>query len=73
MREDDVNGIVIGAQLLKGALYYDGRQQGQSLYAENDRDLAALANAEYERIKAECGPVFRDIYPGGVWETRIYQ
>ena len=73
MLEDDVNGTVIGTQFIKGALYYSGRQQGQPFYAETDQELAALGRAEYERIKADCGAVFRDIYPGNTWETRAHQ
>ena len=73
MQEDDVNGHVIGTQFIKGALYYSGRPQGQPFYAETDQGLAALGNAEFERIKAECGAVFRDIYPADSWETRAYQ
>jgi len=68
---DDVNGVIIGPDLLVGALYYQGRPQTGQLYAESDDALLVLAKGEKDRIRLECGAAFPLIFPEDSWELRI--
>lgn len=71
---DDVNGTVIGSITTSiGGLYYDGRKQGKTFYAQSDDELIRLSNEQLEKIKLENGEfVFKLIYPEEKWEIRIY-
>jgi len=70
--EEEVNGQVIGKYVYAGALYYDGRKQGNTLYAESEAALKDVAEANLRNLKMDCGAVFRDIFPHDTWELRIY-
>jgi hypothetical protein len=69
---DDVNGIVIGDIEITGKLFYDGRQQGNTLHAKDEVELRKLAVIEKERIKSEQGNEFKWLFREDIWELRIY-
>lgn len=70
---DDVNGQVIGAILMRGKIFYDGRSQGQDIYTETEVELRTMANDAYKAIKTQAGRAFELIYPNvKAWELRIY-
>lgn len=70
---DDVNGTVIGTMYMQGAVFYDGRKQGKTLYAESDAELRNKANEYFAELKKECGEAFTAIYPNvRAFELRIF-
>jgi hypothetical protein len=69
---DDVNGIVIGDIEITGKLFYDGRQQGNTLHGKDEVELRKLAVIEKERIKSEQGNEFKWLFREDIWELRIY-
>ena len=69
---DDVNSTIVGGDYMCGYLAYDGRKQTGTLYADDITGLLKLADQQLAEIKAECGPVFRDIYPmENKWELKV--
>lgn len=73
LKDDDVGGSIIGGDVIVGALYYDGRNQSGNIYADSQDELELLAKEKLEEIKAECGHLFKTLYPNlSAWELRIY-
>lgn len=68
---DIVNGIVIGEVKIKGELYYNGRKQ-DTFWCDNQEELMNKSKERIKRFKKELGKVFIHIFPGDLWELRIY-
>ena len=72
-KEDDVCGQIIGDILSVGFLSYEGRKQGQTLYADNEVELKKKAEQLKSEIINDMGEAFRMIYPGDNWKLVIQQ
>ena len=73
LKEDDVCGQIIGSIASVGFLSYDGRQQGQTIYAENESELKRKAEVMKNEIINDMGEAFKLIYPGDNWKLVILQ
>lgn len=70
---DDVRGTVIGEVQIPGALYYDGRRLGSTLWGSDDQALKKAAEARIAEIKSGAGETYSQIYPDkNKWELRIF-
>jgi hypothetical protein len=67
MRDEEVNGQIIGGDYGQCWLTYDGRKQGPTLYARSAVTAREALAAEHRRIKDECGAAYADIYPAPLW------
>lgn len=70
---DDVNGVICGDSDIKfkAALFYDGRPQGNSFWANNDPAIYEIA----DKIKAELiSGAHEWLYQDELlWELRVYE
>jgi len=74
MKDEDVNGQVIGNIETVGQVFYENRPQGPQLYANDSIELRGYAEKAISRFKHECGDAVNLIYPNeSAWELRIYQ
>lgn len=72
LKDDDVNGVIIGGECIVGYLTYEGRRQGKQLYAGSEGHLHAMATQYREEIIESCGMAAREIYPDSdAWCLRI--
>ena len=69
---DDVRGVIIGGDWFNWQLFYDSRPQSRRMPADTEQLAENAGRAAYQRIMAECGQVFKDIYPLDKWEIRIW-
>jgi hypothetical protein len=70
MFDDDVRGVVVGACLIQGRLYYDGRPQGPTFYGETDEVVLEQARAYKDQCDAE--PIGKAIWPKReAWTVRL--
>lgn len=60
---DDINGQIIGDDYGQCWVTYQGRMQGQVMYATDYPEADALCYQTVERIRSDCGDVFYLIYP----------
>ena len=60
---DDVNGQIVGGDYGMCWVTYEGRKQGQTMYACDYPEADALCFATVERIRQDCGEAFDLIYP----------
>lgn len=65
---DDVNGQIIGGDYGQAWVTYEGRKQGPICYPRNYPEADAMCNEVVQRIKDQCGPAFKDIYPKQEWK-----
>jgi len=73
MRDDDVNGVIVGGDFKSGALYYNGRMQGQPVHENSEELLIKRLTDDMRRMIADCGAAVDHIYPSNdAWEIRIY-
>jgi hypothetical protein len=73
-RTEDVAGIVIGAQTVTGALYYDGRKQGANLSALNEAELERVARQNRNELVTQFGDYPCYLYAdSSKWELRIFE
>ena len=70
--DEDVSGRIVGSYTLMGSLHYEGRKQGNTIYAWTEDALHTAANEYVRQQRQECGTAFRDIYPKDAWELRIH-
>lgn len=73
MIDESVNGQIVGTQYAIGAIYYNGRKQGSTIYGETQGDLMANCKAKIAMIKVDCGDAFIHIYPKDSWEIKVFQ
>lgn len=72
LKDDDVNGVIIGGECAAGCLTYEGRRQGKQLYAGSEGDLHDMAAQYRQEILDGCGLAAREIYPDSdAWRLRI--
>lgn len=70
---DDVRGEVIGLYLLQWALFYDGRQQGQTAYSESEEEALQEAARRRCALVKEFGGHPCMLYPDPrKWEVRFW-
>ena len=73
MSDDDVNGVIVGGDFKSGALYYEGRIQGQVVHEDTEEVLIRRLTDDIRRRIADCGAAVDYIYPdSNAWEIRIY-
>lgn len=70
-KDDCVSGVIVGGDYVTGLLCYQGRQQGQQLWADGLEQLRARAEALKAELLAECGDVALYIYPRDDWTLKI--
>ena len=70
-KDDCVNGSIIGGDYVTGLLCYQGRQQGDQLWADTLEQLRENAEALKGELLAECGDVALYIYPRDDWTLKI--
>jgi hypothetical protein len=68
-RDDDTDGVIVGAYNLAGRLYYQDRPQSQQFYAATEQDLQLMATDQKRELLAD-NP---GIYKTDGWELRIFQ
>lgn len=71
--EEEVSGVVVGRYLLICSLWYDGRKQASTIYAETEDEAKRVAEDMIAGIIRECGAAARDIYPLDAWELRVHE
>lgn len=49
-KDEDVSGDIVGGEYFCGVLFYEGRQQGNQLYAKDENSLIS----ESEKLKKRC-------------------
>lgn len=64
---DDVLGQIIGGDYGQAWVTYEGRKQGETCYPSTYPEADAMCTAIVDRIKKDCGQVFKDIYPKEAW------
>lgn len=64
---DDVNGVIIGGDYGQCWVTYDGRKQGDIMYAQDYPEADAMCSSVVEQLKAELGDNFKLIYPLEKW------
>lgn len=69
---DDVRGVIIG-DVIAGALFYDGRQQGPNIYGYSDDEIIEKGRALRAEltVKLSGHPCYLYQNPE-LWEVRIY-
>ena len=73
MRYDDVNGAIVGGDFKSGALYYNGRIQGQVVNEDSEELLIKRLTDDIRRKIKDCGDAVNYIYPeNNSWEVRLY-
>lgn len=65
--DDEVNGQIVGGDYGQAWVTYQGRKQGETCYPRHEGEALAMCHSIIERIKSECGPAFKDIYPADAW------
>ena len=70
--EDDVQGEIIGRYLLRGVLYYSGRPQSGSVYADTEQELVDICAGMMQAKLDAFGAAAKEIYKDDKWEVRIY-
>ena len=69
---EEVRGQVIGDVYgVRAMPEYEGRPQGEMVYAKTEADAVAQCREQIETLKAETGKALQYIYPGE-WSVRIY-
>lgn len=62
-KTDDVNGVIIGGDYVAAKLCYDGRQQGNTIYADNQEQAKQLAIKLKAEFREDLGDtLFKEIY-----------
>jgi len=73
MSDDDVTGTIIGGNFKSGALYYEGRRQGQTVHEDSEELLIKRLTDDVRRKIADCGAAVDYVYPdNNAWEIRFY-
>ena len=76
MFDDDVNvpaGNIVGGNGKSGALYYEGRIQGQVVHEESEEKLIRRLTDDLRRKVADCGASVNYIYPNNdSWKIKIF-
>lgn len=68
-----VRGVIIGGDLYRWTIAYDGRDQMTfHQYAYSEAEAEELGRAEIARIKVWCGQALYLIHPHNTWEVRIW-
>lgn len=65
---DDVNGTIIGGEFGQCWVTYKGKQQGSIYYPVNEVEATRFCDKIVSDIKADCGAVFKLIYPEESWK-----
>lgn len=64
---DDVNGQIIGGDYVIAWVSYEGRKQGRTIYAENQKQAEQELTRIVLDMQDEFGDSFRLIYPKKEW------
>ena len=70
--DDDVNGQIIGGEYAQAWVTYDGRKQGPMCYPCTHAEADAMCKSVIERIKNDCGDVFKLVYPDEKWAFHYF-
>ena len=65
---DDVNGQIIGGDYVAAWVSYEGRKQGRTIYAENQKQAEQMLTRIVLDIQDELGDSFKLIYPKKEWD-----
>lgn len=60
---DDVNGQIVGGDYGFAWVTYESRQQGPKAPVKTRQEAQAHCESVISEIKADCGEVFKFIYP----------
>lgn len=72
LKEDDVNGQIIGGFVVVGFLTYEGRRQTQDFYADTEELLKVAANDRLAERREEIGETYSLIYPNkNGWSLKV--
>lgn len=70
---DDVNGTIIGGDYVTGQLFYDGRAQTGTFYADSDDELIEMARTKKRELIASVEGVLGIYEDDSLWQLRIYE
>ena len=63
-KDEDVNGTIVGGDCVVAKLCYEGRQQGNQIYADSHAEAKEIAAGIKFEIKNHLGKdLFKEIYP----------
>jgi hypothetical protein len=68
---DFTRGVIVGGNYVSGQVYFDGRPQGDKLYANSEEELVQLAQQRIKSLTDEFSGWPCYLYKGDKWELRI--
>lgn len=72
-KTDDINGVIVGGEYIAAKLCYDGRKQGNTIYADSQEQAKNLAIETKKEFRQDLGDLlFNEIYPDDLKWQIVY-